>query len=170
MQETPQQYTQRMLKHSQGKNPLRLQKGTHKKLAALTKRLNKKKLTRRPAPDKLVNRRNPRSFARRGTGDRLSHTADPGFQRHRHSGLQSGTHWPKSLQLWPPRSQNLPGDVPFSPGEQFAALEFSAASILGELWPAPGARKRKCGASHEDDGWPRSDHLLQIEKIVKNAN
>ena len=52
MQETPQQYTQRMLSHSQGKNPLRLQQATHKKLATLIKRLSKKQLNRRPAPDK----------------------------------------------------------------------------------------------------------------------
>jgi uncharacterized damage-inducible protein DinB len=52
MQETPQQYIQRMLSHSQGKNPLRLQQATHRKLTTLIKRLNKKQLTRRPAPDK----------------------------------------------------------------------------------------------------------------------
>lgn len=52
MQETPQQYTQRMLGYSQGKNPLRLQQATPRKLAALIKRLNKKQLTRRPAPGK----------------------------------------------------------------------------------------------------------------------
>ncbi len=34
MQETPQQYTQRILAHSQGKNPLRVQKATPGKLAS----------------------------------------------------------------------------------------------------------------------------------------
>lgn len=52
MQETPQQYTQRMLAYSQGKNPLRLQKATPGKLATLIRRLSKKQLTRRPAPGK----------------------------------------------------------------------------------------------------------------------
>src|SRR5882724_1566553 len=52
MQETPQQYTQRMLNLSQGKNPVRSQQATAKKLTALTKRLSKKQLTRRPAPGK----------------------------------------------------------------------------------------------------------------------
>jgi uncharacterized damage-inducible protein DinB len=52
MQETPQQYTQRMLNHSQGKDPIRLQQATAKKLAALTKGLSKKQLTRRPEPGK----------------------------------------------------------------------------------------------------------------------
>ena len=52
MQETPQQYTQRMLSYSQGKNPVRLQQAAHRKLATLIKRLSKKQITRRPAPDK----------------------------------------------------------------------------------------------------------------------
>jgi uncharacterized damage-inducible protein DinB len=52
MQETPQQYMQRILGYSEGKQPLRVQQGTAKKLSALTKRLNKKQLTQRPAPGK----------------------------------------------------------------------------------------------------------------------
>jgi uncharacterized damage-inducible protein DinB len=52
MQETPQQYTQRMLSYSDGKDPLRLQAATAKKLAALIKGKNKKQLTQRPAPGK----------------------------------------------------------------------------------------------------------------------
>lgn len=52
MQETPQQYTERMLNHSRGKDPVRLQQAAPKKLAALTKGLNKKRLTARPAPGK----------------------------------------------------------------------------------------------------------------------
>ncbi len=52
MQETPQQYTQRILSHSEGKDPLRLQAAAPKKFAALLKGKNKKQLTRRPAPGK----------------------------------------------------------------------------------------------------------------------
>ena len=52
MPETPQQYTQRILAYSKGKDPLRVQSATPKKLAALTKRLKKNQLTRRPAPGK----------------------------------------------------------------------------------------------------------------------
>jgi uncharacterized damage-inducible protein DinB len=52
MQETPQQYMQRILNYTDGQQPLRVQQATPKKLAALTKRLNKKQLTRRPAPGK----------------------------------------------------------------------------------------------------------------------
>src|SRR6266849_9489389 len=52
MQETPQQYTQRLLDHSQGKDPLRLQQAAPKKFAALTKGLSKKQLAQRPGPGK----------------------------------------------------------------------------------------------------------------------
>src|SRR5262245_36342891 len=52
MQETPQQYTQRMLSYAEGKEPLRLQAEAPKKLAALIKGKNKKQLTQRPAPGK----------------------------------------------------------------------------------------------------------------------
>ena len=52
MQETPQQYTQRILGFSNGKDPIAVQKETAKKLEKLIKPLNKKQLTKRPAPDK----------------------------------------------------------------------------------------------------------------------
>src|SRR5260370_8824155 len=52
MQETTQQYTQRMLSYSEGKEPLRLQQAAPKKLASLIKGKNKKELTRRAAADK----------------------------------------------------------------------------------------------------------------------
>src|ERR1700681_3467501 len=50
MPETPQQYTERMLNHSQGKDPLRLQQAAPKKFAALTNALSKKRLAQRPGP------------------------------------------------------------------------------------------------------------------------
>jgi hypothetical protein len=52
VQETPQQYTQRILSFADGKDPLRLQQAAPKKLAALIKGKQKKQLSRRPAPDK----------------------------------------------------------------------------------------------------------------------
>jgi hypothetical protein len=52
MQETPQQYTQRLLSYSGDKEPMRLQQAAPKKLAALIKGKNKKQLTRRPEPGK----------------------------------------------------------------------------------------------------------------------
>ena len=52
MQEKPQQYTQRILGNIEGKEPLRVQRETPRKLAALVRGLNKKQLTRKPAPGK----------------------------------------------------------------------------------------------------------------------
>jgi DinB family protein len=52
--ETPQQYTQRILANieNENKEPLQVQQTTPKKLATLIRKLNKKQLTRRPAPGK----------------------------------------------------------------------------------------------------------------------
>ena len=52
MNETPQQYTQRILGHMNGKEPLQVQQETPKKLQKLIKPLSKAQLTRRPAPNK----------------------------------------------------------------------------------------------------------------------
>lgn len=52
MQETPQQYTQRILSHSQGKDSLRMQQAAPAKLAALIKGKKKAQLHRRPEPGK----------------------------------------------------------------------------------------------------------------------
>jgi hypothetical protein len=52
MQETPAQYTQRMLSYVKGKNTLRVLASTPRQLAALLKGARKAKFTKRPAPDK----------------------------------------------------------------------------------------------------------------------
>jgi len=51
MKETPQQYTKRVLSYVDGKDPLRVQKNTAKKLQKLMKPLSKKQMKRRPSPD-----------------------------------------------------------------------------------------------------------------------
>ena len=52
MQETPQQYTQRLVSYTEDKEPMLLQRAAPKKLAALIKGKQKKRLMRRPAPGK----------------------------------------------------------------------------------------------------------------------
>lgn len=52
MQETAQQYVQRILGHLDGKDPLRVQQDSPKKLQKLVKGLTKKQLTQRPEPGK----------------------------------------------------------------------------------------------------------------------
>jgi uncharacterized damage-inducible protein DinB len=52
MQETPQQYTQRILGKLDGKDPVQVQQETPKRLAKAIKLLSKSQLTRRPEPGK----------------------------------------------------------------------------------------------------------------------
>jgi hypothetical protein len=51
MKETPQQYTQRVVGYTQGKQPLTVQAATPKKIARLIKGVSTAKLRKRPAPD-----------------------------------------------------------------------------------------------------------------------
>ena len=52
MAETPEQYIQRILGNVEGKEPLRVQRSTARKLAGLIKGLDKRRLLERPAPGK----------------------------------------------------------------------------------------------------------------------
>jgi DinB superfamily len=52
MQETPQQYTQRMLGYIEGQDPLRVQRSTPGKLAKMVQRLDKKRMLYNPTPGK----------------------------------------------------------------------------------------------------------------------
>src|ERR1700686_2483936 len=64
MQETPQEYTKRMLKQSGGKDPLNVQAATAAKLKRLIQRSPAAKLRKRPAPGKW------------SAGEILAHLAD----------------------------------------------------------------------------------------------
>ena len=52
MQETPQQYTERILGYIKGKKPMEILAATPRQIARLVKGVSKKKLARRTAPDK----------------------------------------------------------------------------------------------------------------------
>src|SRR5450432_1088973 len=52
MNETPQQYIKRILGHIEGKDALKVQMATPKRLATLIKKVSPSKLRKRPAPDK----------------------------------------------------------------------------------------------------------------------
>jgi hypothetical protein len=52
MQETPQQYITRILSYQEGKDPLKIQRATAKKIERLIKGVSKKKLMTRPEPGK----------------------------------------------------------------------------------------------------------------------
>jgi uncharacterized damage-inducible protein DinB len=52
MQETPQQYIERMLGYVEGKDPLEVQRSTPRKLANIVRRLGSRDLLRQPTPGK----------------------------------------------------------------------------------------------------------------------
>jgi DinB superfamily len=52
MQETPQQYTQRILGYLEGKKPLEILAATPRQIARLVKGVSKKKLSKRPTPQR----------------------------------------------------------------------------------------------------------------------
>jgi len=52
MQETPQQYTQRILGYIEGKKPMEILTASPRQIARLIKGVSRKKLSQRPAPDK----------------------------------------------------------------------------------------------------------------------
>jgi hypothetical protein len=52
MQETPQQYTQRVLGYLEGKKPMEVLAATPRQIARLVKGVSRKKLSQRPASDK----------------------------------------------------------------------------------------------------------------------
>ncbi len=64
MQETPQQYTQRILSNVAGEDPLKVQAATPKKLERFLQKASAAKLRKRPAPDKW------------SVGEILAHLAD----------------------------------------------------------------------------------------------
>lgn len=64
MQETPQQYTQRILGNLAGEDPLKVQSATPKKLQRLLAKASAARLRKRPAPDKW------------SVGEILAHLAD----------------------------------------------------------------------------------------------
>ncbi len=169
MQETPQQYTERMLNHSRGKDPIRLQQAAPKKLVALTKGLNKKRLTARPAPGKW------------SIAEILAHLADAELvigYRLRLILASNGT----SIQAF---DQDAWADT-FNYGrrdprvslETFRALRENNLRLLGSvprgLWKNYGQHQERGQESVEHlvrlMAGHDLNHMLQIEKIVKGRS
>jgi hypothetical protein len=169
MPETPQQYTQRMLNHSQGKDPLRLQQTAPRKFAALTKGLNKKQLARRPGPGKW------------SIAEILAHLADAELvigYRIRLILASNGT----IIQAF---DQDAWADT-FNYGSRDPKISLETFRMLREnnlrlLSSVPRGSWKNYG-EHQERGRETIDHLvkmmaghdlnhlLQIEKIAKQAN
>ena len=166
MPETPQQYTERMLNHSRGKDPLRLQQAAPRKFAALAKRLNKKQLARRPAPGKW------------SIGEILAHMADAelviGYRLHLILAANGTAIQAFDQDVWAETFGYSRRDPKISL-ETFRVLRENnlrlLSSVSRQLWKNYGEHSErgketvdhivKMIAGHD------LNHLQQVEKIVK---
>jgi uncharacterized damage-inducible protein DinB len=168
MPETPQQYTERMLNHSRGKDPLRLQQAAPRKFAALAKRLNKKQLARRPAPGKW------------SIGEILAHMADAelviGYRLRLILAANGTAIQAFDQDVWAETFGYSRRDPKISL-EMFRALRENnlrlLSSVSRQLWKNYGEHSErgketvehivKMIAGHD------LNHLQQVEKIVKQS-
>ena len=167
MPETPQQYTQRMLGNIEGKEPLRVQRETAKKLSKLIRGLNKKQLTRRPAPDKW------------SIAEILAHLADAelvGSWRMRQViGNNGATIQPFDQNVWASTFAYARRD-PKQSLEVFRVLRENNLAMLkslpNELWENYGMHQErgKESVAHIVNMYAGHDvnHVGQVERIAKD--
>lgn len=166
MPETAQQYTQRLLSYSAGKQPLNVQRATPKRLVALTRRMDKKKMTRRPQPDKW------------SVAEILAHLADAelviGWRLRSILGASGNLVQAYDQDVWADIFQYKRRD-PKASIETFRVLRESNLALLKtvpkNLWENYGMHQErgkesiahlvKMIAGHD------LNHLQQLEKIVK---
>jgi uncharacterized damage-inducible protein DinB len=168
MNETPQQYTERVVSLTKGQEPLRVQRSTAKKLAAAIKGLNKRQLTKRPAPDKW------------SIGEILAHLADAevaGSWRLRLIlGKNSTPIEAFDQDVWA-KTFNYQKRDPRQSLETFRALRENnlllLKSVSKELWENYGmhSERGKETISHVVRMFAGHDvnHLRQIEAIARQA-
>lgn len=167
MQETPQQYIQRILGHIEGKDPLKVQRETPKKLAGLVRKLSPKQLTRRPEPDKW------------SIAEILAHLVDAeivGSWRMRQVlGNNGATLQAFDQNMWAKTFDYAHRD----PKESMAVFQALRANNLAmlkalpkELWENYGMHQErgKESVAHIVRMYAGHDlnHLAQVEKIAKN--
>jgi len=126
MQETPQQYTQRVVGYIEGKQPLAVQAATAKKLERLIKGVPTSKLRKRPAPDKW------------SVGEILAHMADAemvgGFRMRLILGAPGTPIAAFDQDSWV-RSGHYAKRDPRKSVEQFRALREANLALLKSLTP-----------------------------------
>lgn len=168
MQETPQQYTLRMLKHIDGKDPLRLQQATPRKLASLTRGLTRKQMIQRPGPGKW------------SIAEILAHLADAELvigYRTRLILASNGTPIQAFDQDAWAETFNYSRRDPRTSLQTFRALRENNLRLLSSV----PRRLWKNYGQHEERGKETVDHLvrmvaghdlnhlLQVEQIVKSS-
>lgn len=168
MQETAQQYTQRITGHVQGKDPLKVQQATAKKLQQLTKGVDRKRLTRRPASDKW------------SVTEILAHLADAelvlGWRLRSILGSSGTTVQAFDQDVWA-KTFNYAKRDPKASLEVFKVLRDNNLALLKtipvELWENYGlhSERGKETVTHLVKMYAGHDlnHLQQIEAILKSA-
>ena len=166
MQETPQQYTQRILGYSSGKDTLRVQQSTARKLAALTRRLSPKQLKQRPAPGKW------------SIAEILAHLADAelviGYRMRRILASNGTTIMAFDQDVWA-ETFNYGRSDPQTSLETFRALRENnlrlLKSIPGHLWENFGMHQERGKETVEHIVRMMAghdlNHVAQVEAMVK---
>ena len=168
MAETAQQYIQRITGLVQGKEPLKIQQATAKRLQKLTQGLDRKKLTRRPAPEKW------------SVAEVLAHLADTelvaGWRLRLILGSNGTPIQPFDQDAWAQTFNYSKRDAKTSI-EVFRVLRENNLALLKsipkELWDNYGmhAERGKETVSHIVTMFAGHDlnHIQQIEQIVRNG-
>lgn len=166
MQETPQQYIQRILGNVEGQNPLKVQAATAKKLERLTKATPVSKLRKRPAPGKW------------SAGEIIAHLADceivTGWRMRQILGAPGIPIQPFDQDAWAAACHYEQRD-PRKSLEQFrAAREGNLAllkSLAPEQWKHHGVHAERGVESLEHIvrlmAGHDLNHLAQVEQIVR---
>ena len=168
MQESPQQYTQRILGYVGGENPLKVQQGTAAKLTRLIRGVPPKRLRQRPAPEKW------------SVGEILAHLAEvelvAGFRIRMMLGANGTPIQAFDQDVWA-REGNYARRDPRASLELFRALRAANLALLSSLrpeqWENYGihAERGKETVAHTARLFAGHDinHLRQIEGILSNS-
>jgi hypothetical protein len=165
MQETPQEYTQRMLAQSGGKDALKLQAATAAKLGRLIQRASPAKLRKRPAPGKW------------SAGEILAHLADceivTGWRMRQILGAPGSPIQPFDQDTWAATGHYEKRDARKSLAQFQSAREANLRllkSLTPEQWKHHGMHAERgvetiehivrMMAGHD------LNHLAQVERIV----
>ena len=149
MQETPQEYTQRMLGQSDGKNPLKVQAATAAKLGRLIQRASAAKLHKRPAPGKW------------SAGEILAHLADceivTGWRMRQILGAPGTPIQPFDQDTWAAAGHYEKRDARKSL-EQFRAAREGNLALLKSLTPD----QWKHHGMHAERGVETIEHIVRM--------
>lgn len=149
MKETPQQYTQRVVGYTQGKQPLAVQAATAKKIQRLIKGVPTAKLRKRPAPDKW------------SVAEILAHLADAeivgGFRMRLILGAPGTPIAAFDQDSWVTSGHYLKRD-PRKSAEQFRAVRDANLGLLKSLKP----EQWKHYGMHSERGQETIEHIVTM--------